>query len=513
MSELVPGGNLPLPGGTLTLHVPGPFDVSALITDDSGKVRGDGDFVFYNQPTAPGARLHGETLTVDPPALRSGASRVTVVVSPAEPGTALGRLSAPTLRVTGPGGGVLARFTPPRPQQETVLLLAEIYRRGTTWKLRALGQGYADGLAGIARDFGVEVSEDADSGAGGGASPGGSGVPGSRGAGVATALNAARAGLGRLRGSGRTPAGSSGPSPAGSTSRPPAGNTGRTPAGNTAWNAASASAGGSSAAAPGVAGPASNQFLGLVNSARAAVGAPPVSLDARLTAAAHTHAAGMAARGSLGSEGADGLSVYQRLTASGYAYLTVGEHLVSGPLDAAGFVEYCLSSEQSRRTIHDPAFTEAGVAYVPDGRSGILYWTALWARPLTPAGLAQTAAEVVTLTNAERARAGLRPLAVDTLLTNAAQAHSADMVARAFYSHTSPDGSEPWHRAAAAGSTRRTIGENIACGQRSAAEVVQGWMDSPGHRANILKPAFTHIGVGFAGGGSAGTYWTQLFGA
>ncbi|MFD9191110.1 CAP domain-containing protein [Streptomyces phaeochromogenes] len=521
MSELVPGGNLPLPGGTLTLHVPGPFDVSALITDDSGKVRGDVDFVFYNQPTAPGARLHGETLTVDPPALRSGASRVTVVVSPAEPGTALGRLPAPTLRVTGPGGGVLARFTPPRPQQETVLLLAEIYRRGTTWKLRALGQGYADGLAGIARDFGVEVSEDADSGAGGGASPGSSGVPGSRGAGVATALNAARAGLGRLRGSGRTPAGSSGPSPtgspsrppAGSTARPPAGNTGRTPAGNTAWNAGSASAGGSSAAAPGVAGPASNQFLGLVNSARAAVGAPPVSLDARLTAAAHTHAAGMAARGSLGSEDADGLSVYQRLTASGYAYLTVGEHLVSGPLDAAGFVEYCLSSEQSRRTMHDPAFTEAGVAYVPDGRSGILYWTALWARPLTPAGLAQTAAEVVTLTNAERARAGLRPLAVDTLLTNAAQAHSADMVARAFYSHTSPDGSEPWHRAAAAGSTRRTIGENIACGQRSAAEVVQGWMDSPGHRANILKPAFTHIGVGFAGGGSAGTYWTQLFGA
>ncbi|MEU0643667.1 CAP domain-containing protein [Streptomyces umbrinus] len=521
MSELVPGGNLPLPGGTLTLHVPGPFDVSALITDDSGKVRGDGDFVFYNQPTAPGARLHGETLTVDPPALRTGASRVTVVVSPAEPGTALGRLPAPTLRVTGPGGAVLARFTPPRPQQETVLLLAEIYRRGTAWKLRALGQGYADGLAGIARDFGVEVSEDADAAAGGGTAPGSSGTPGSRGAGVATALNAARAGLGRLRGSGRTPAGSSGRTPtsstsrptAGSTARPPAGTTGRPPDGNTAWNTGSASAGGASAAAPAVAGPAADGFLRLVNSARASVGAPPVSLDARLTAAAHTHAAGMAARGSLGSEGEDGLSVYQRLSASGYAYLTVGEHLVSGPLDAAEFVEYCLSSEQSRRTIHDPAFTEAGVAYVPDGRSGTLYWTALWARPLTPAGLAQTAAEVVTLTNAERARAGLRPLAVDPLLTNAAQAHSADMVARAFYSHTSPDGSEPWHRAAAAGSTRRTIGENIACGQRSAAEVVQGWMDSPGHRANILKPAFTHIGVGFAGGGSAGTYWTQLFGA
>ena len=97
--------------------------------------------------------------------------------------------------------------------------------------------------------------------------------------------------------------------------------------------------------------------------------------------------------------------------------------------------------------------------------------------------------------------------------TKAAQAHSADMVARAFYSHTSPGGSRPWDRAAAAGSTHRTIGENIACGQRSPAEVVDGWMNSPGHRANILKPDFTHIGIGFAGGGPAATYWTQLFGA
>jgi uncharacterized protein YkwD len=87
------------------------------------------------------------------------------------------------------------------------------------------------------------------------------------------------------------------------------------------------------------------------------------------------------------------------------------------------------------------------------------------------------------------------------------------MVARTFYSHTSPDGSQPWDRAAAAGSRRRTIGENIACGQRSPAEVVEGWMNSPGHRANILKPDFTHIGIGFAGGGQMGTYWTQLFGA
>ncbi len=434
MSELVPGGNTPLPGGTLTLRVPGAFDVSALVTDDGGKVRGDADFVFYNQPTAPGARLHGDTLTVDPAALRPGATRVTVVVSAADPGTALGALPAPTLHVTGPGGHALTRFTPPRPRRETVLLLAELYRRGTAWKLRALGQGYADGLAGLARDFGVDVADDASSA---GAPSGTSGSP----------------------------------------------------------------------------DPAAAGFLALVNSARVTAGSPTVSLDARLCAAARAHTADMASAGRLGTESRDGTSVHQRVTSTGYTYLTVGEHLVSGPRTPEEFVDYCLRTEQARRTLHEPAFTQVGLAFVTGSGTGDTYWTALWARPLRPGDLERTAAEVIGLTNRERARAGLPSLAPDAPLTRAAQAHSTDMVVRAFYSHTGPDGSQPWDRAAAAGSARRTIGENIACGQRSPAEVVEGWMNSPGHRANILKREFTHIGIGFAGGGKAGTYWTQLFGA
>ncbi|MFD4872180.1 CAP domain-containing protein [Streptomyces sp. NPDC058420] len=447
MNELVPGGNLPLPGGALTLRIPGPFDVSALITDESGKVGDDADFVFYNQPTAPGARLQGDTLSVDPARLRTGAARVTVVISPADPGTSLGRLPAPTLHVTDTAGRALARFTPLRPQQETVLLLAELYRRGTGWKLRALGQGYADGLAGIARDFGVDVVEDATP------------VP---------------------------------PRPASAPWSPP-----------------------STRPHPHAASPAPDPtgFLTLANSARADAGSPPVSLDPRLASAAQAHASDMAAAGRLGTEGRDGTSVYQRVLRAGYSYLTVGEHLVSGPRTPAEFVDYCLRTEQARQTLLERGFRHAGLAQAVDPRSGDVYWTALWATPLTAGSLADTAEKVVQLTNTERARAGLRALAVDPLLAAAAQAHSTDMVARAFYSHTSPDGSQPWDRAAAAGSRRRTIGENIACGQRSPAEVVEGWMNSPGHRANILKPDFTHIGIGFAGGGQMGTYWTQLFGA
>ncbi|MFL6000531.1 MAG: CAP domain-containing protein [Streptomyces sp.] len=465
MSELVPGGNLPLPEGAVTVRVTGPFDVSALVTDDGGKVAGDADFVFYNQPSAPGARLSGDTLTIDPGRLRAGATRITVVVSPADPGTPLGRLPAPVLQVTAAGGRPLARFAPPRPGKETVLLLAEIYRRGDGWKLRALGQGYADGLAGLARDFGVDVMDDTPTTA----------VPSV----PSTPPGARRAAAPALR----TLLGSSPAHPPPAT-RP--------------------------APLPHSPGPAA--VLTLVNSARSAAGSPPVALELRLTDAARAHASAMASADRLGVEGPDGVSVFQRLTATGYAYLTVGEHLVSGPRDPSEFVEYCLRTEQPRRTLQDPAFSHVGLAQTTNGRSGDVYWTALWATPLTPAGLTRTADEVVALTNRERARAGLPPLGVDPLLARAAQAYSTDMAVRAFYSHTSPEGTQPWDRAAAAGSTRRSIGENIACGQRSAAEVVEGWMNSPGHRANILKPGFTHIGIGFAGGGPAGSYWTQLFG-
>ncbi|ANS62700.1 hypothetical protein SLINC_0476 [Streptomyces lincolnensis] len=458
MSELIPGGNLALPGGAVAVRIPGPFDVSALITDENGTVRGDADFVFYNQPDAPGARLHGDTLTVDPVRLRTGAARVTVVVSPADPATPLGRLPAPTLHVTGAGGRTLARFAPPRPRQETVLLLVEIYRRGDGWKLRALGQGYADGLAGLARDFGVEVLDE----------PAVPPMPAPARSSVAAA------------GTAPVPRALS-TAPAAPPPRPPS--------------------------------PDPDGFLGLVNPARAAAGSPPVALDARLSAAARAHASAMASAGRLDAEGADGLSVYQRVTATGFSYITVDLHLVSGPRTPGEFVDYCLSSEQPRGTLRDPAFTHVGLGHVADGRSGQTYWTALWARPCTPAELERTQSDVVGLTNRERARAGLPPLTVDPLLIRAAQAYSTDMAARAFYSHTSPEGTQPWDRAAAAGSRHRSIGENIACGQRSPAEVVEGWMNSPGHRANILKPGFTHIGIGFAGGGPRGTYWTQLFGA
>jgi uncharacterized protein YkwD len=129
------------------------------------------------------------------------------------------------------------------------------------------------------------------------------------------------------------------------------------------------------------------------------------------------------------------------------------------------------------------------------------------------ASLVGPADEVVALTNAERAQAGCGALAIDARLTAAAQAHSVDMAINNYFDHISLDGQTPFQRIAAAGYTFSVAAENIAGGQRTPRDVVAGWMNSAGHRANILNCSLSQIGVGFATGGSYGTYWTQDFGS
>ncbi|MFC5201589.1 MULTISPECIES: sigma-70 family RNA polymerase sigma factor [Streptomyces] len=125
---------------------------------------------------------------------------------------------------------------------------------------------------------------------------------------------------------------------------------------------------------------------------------------------------------------------------------------------------------------------------------------------------ATTVAQVVALVNKERATAGCGPLTEDAQLEKAAQAHSDDMAARNFFEHTNPDGADPGQRITAAGYRWSTYGENIAQGQQTPEAVMESWMNSPGHRANILNCAFKNIGVGVHKG-SGGPWWTQDFGA
>lgn len=126
--------------------------------------------------------------------------------------------------------------------------------------------------------------------------------------------------------------------------------------------------------------------------------------------------------------------------------------------------------------------------------------------------------EVVRLTNVIRADNGLPPVTLDLELQAAASDHSADMAFRDFFGHVNLEGQQPWDRALEAGYDYQTVGENIAAGQLTPAEVVQAWYDSASHRENILNPAFREIGVGYTflandtGGLNYNHYWTQLFG-
>lgn len=116
--------------------------------------------------------------------------------------------------------------------------------------------------------------------------------------------------------------------------------------------------------------------------------------------------------------------------------------------------------------------------------------------------------KVIELTNAERRKNGLKDLAADTSLSNVAREKSNDMQKNNYFSHTSPTYGSPFDMMRDFGITYNTAGENIAQGQRTPEEVVQAWMNSEGHRKNILSDKFTHIGVGYS---QSGHHWTQMF--
>lgn len=134
------------------------------------------------------------------------------------------------------------------------------------------------------------------------------------------------------------------------------------------------------------------------------------------------------------------------------------------------------------------------------------------AAPRAQAAPAGAVGQVVALVNKERAAAGCGPLTENADLEKAALDHSEDMDARDFFDHSNPSGEDPGERITAAGYRWSTYGENIARGQQTPEAVMESWMNSPGHRANILNCSFKNIGVGVHKG-AGGPWWTQDFGA
>ena len=125
---------------------------------------------------------------------------------------------------------------------------------------------------------------------------------------------------------------------------------------------------------------------------------------------------------------------------------------------------------------------------------------------------------VVDLVNAQRKQADLDPLRVDSQLAQAAQNHSRSMASQDFFSHTGANGSTPFERILKTGYEYRAAGENLAAGYTTPEAVVSAWMNSPGHRDNILNPQFTEIGTGYkflandTGSVNYGHYWSLSLG-
>ncbi|MEW1611981.1 MULTISPECIES: TerD family protein [unclassified Streptomyces] len=169
MTAMTPGSNIPLSAVRVAVDVAAPvrLDVSGLLLTADGKVRSDDDFIFYNQPSGPGVTYRSgggsapDAIVVDTAAVPPGIEKIVVTASPDAAGQTFQGIEPTATVRNADDGTALATFTPPRLGSETALVVIEIYLRNGAWKARAVGQGYANGLAGIATDFGVSVEEPA----------------------------------------------------------------------------------------------------------------------------------------------------------------------------------------------------------------------------------------------------------------------------------------------------------------------------------------------------------------
>jgi uncharacterized protein YkwD len=208
------------------------------------------------------------------------------------------------------------------------------------------------------------------------------------------------------------------------------------------------------------------------------------------------------------------------LQRAGYEAAHAEAITVTGPPDARGAME--VIAQKYCRTIRAAAFAAVGTAHIGND------WQVVLARPVVIPPLPawpDAGRDILALVNAARAQprtcgtqafgpAG--PLAWNPLLGQAALVHSTDMAQKHYFNHRQPDGSVPADRATAAGYRWRRVGENIASGQRTPEEAVASWLDSPGHCANIMNPAFTEMGAAYAihpQNRNRTAYWTQVFGA
>ncbi|MGF1455335.1 MAG: CAP domain-containing protein [Alphaproteobacteria bacterium] len=286
------------------------------------------------------------------------------------------------------------------------------------------------------------------------------------------------------------------------------------------------------------------EILQAVNEHRHQGQREPLTGSAQLDRIAQAHAKDMARRRIMSHVGSGGTRVGDRADRWGYAYWRISENVAAGQASVHTVMDSWLNSPSHRETIMMPEGQEIGLGFVigdrvPSDRATIVrgcYWVMVVAQSAERSGpgprgeecgdlgsmdLGQIRRGVLTAVNRERGRRGLTLLRAEARLDRIAQGHAADMAQSRFMAHGGSDGSTLGERALRGGYPYRRIAENVASGQSSVAQVVEGWMASPGHRANLLAPGMVDLGVGFAEGERMpsngdgivpGCYWAMVVG-
>ncbi len=230
----------------------------------------------------------------------------------------------------------------------------------------------------------------------------------------------------------------------------------------------------------------------------------------RIERAAERHSEDMAAKAYMAHRSPSGATLTKRLKHSGISRWTrAAENITTSGTERAAYNKW-LGSGTTRAKMLDPKYTHVGIGIAEGGAKGNIYTMNLLRNPKLKKSIPAAAKSVLDLVNAERSKVGAPPLKWGYTLAKAGRLHSKDMLANEYFSHTSHDGRGVTARLADVGiSSWWSVGENIA-GTSSGARAFELWMDSDGHRRNMLNPDYTHTGIGIASEGSFSMFTMDL---
>lgn len=295
-------------------------------------------------------------------------------------------------------------------------------------------------------------------------------------------------------------------------------------------------------------------MLATVNAERAKAGLSAMCANSKLQAAAQGHSDDMASSNYMSHTGSDGSTMAQRINAQSYSWSAIAENVAAGQVDVAAVMTSWMNSAGHKANIMNAKYTQFGTGYAYSASSTYKhYWTQVFGTSSSEACVGSTTttttapakttaspatqttttptyttptpvstktgasiqAQMLAAVNAERAKVGVAAMCTNTKLQSAAQGHTSDMASKNYMSHTGSDGSTMSQRITANGYKWSVVAENVAVGQVDVAAVVKSWMNSAGHRTNLLNAKYKHFGMGYAYSATSTYkhYWTQDFGA